>query len=966
MNNPDKTFDYKPAHLYLVLMYYLPARFDEAVETLRGSHATAISELVETLKTQADIHWGIDPRISLHLANCIITVGHLRGEDHHTALGLMARGDATGMLGNQPDGWANLRLAGKLFLSIDDRVGWGRTRIGLLLQASDMNRMRPIEAHSKLARRIFLECDEAERAIRLDMNMVKIYQQRGDYKTALELGIKTIELVEEKSAFRDQHLIRLYTNFGYIYAEMGQLQEAVTYHQMAQKLADTLGETAMSLRAQTNIAYMALIRGRYPEALKDLQEVVERSGDAYLLEGVAAYRLLAKCYLSLNRFAEARNIARQITQDIPEADNRTAKGLDRGYALIDLATAEANLGHLEAAQIALNEADAVFGHGDAHNWRYHARLRRGQIALRQGDAGSARQDAEAAADYFEQNGEQINSAAAHLLVAQAAMSAGDGEEAVSIGQRILQTAQGMNIPWLSYSSYLMLAQVAEAQHQADQALAHYEAAASTVESMQRGLTITLRPDFLQSREDAFQGLVRLYLQQGQAANAFESLERNKSQIVLSQIANRDQLRWRATDAQSQTLLKTLEALRADHHAFFELAYGQATNDGQPVNPETRDRASQSLEQVERHMREITDQLYLRADPATLTHIEAPSLGSIQAQLAPEDALLAFYPEAHHLWAFVVDQAGIHAERLPMTPGKMWAAYQEIRKYVEIATQMARHFGPFADRITPMTTIARIKLQELYAGLLRPLERHLQGRRRLVIVPSGALHYLPFHMLYDGEHYLIESHEIVTLPAAGLLTAPPVFAPPGALVLADSQGGLLPSTIAEARQVATLLGGQLCGDGAASLDCLAAAPCRVLHIAAHGQYRIDQPERSYIQLAGQQVFTDDLLQRDLSYELVTLSACETGRAAVVPGDELVGIGRGFLYAGAGALITSLWRIDDQLTVQFMESLYSQLQTGASKASALRGAQLKLLMEMPQLHPAFWGAFQLVGNADPLSA
>ncbi|HEX9373941.1 MAG TPA: CHAT domain-containing protein, partial [Roseiflexaceae bacterium] len=114
------------------------------------------------------------------------------------------------------------------------------------------------------------------------------------------------------------------------------------------------------------------------------------------------------------------------------------------------------------------------------------------------------------------------------------------------------------------------------------------------------------------------------------------------------------------------------------------------------------------------------------------------------------------------------------------------------------------------------------------------------------------------------------------------------------------------------------------------------------------------------------FADDLLQHDLSYELVTLSACETGRAHVAAGDELIGLGRGFLYAGAGALLVSLWRVADDSTVVLMEHIYRALHTGASKAAALRQAQRAILAERPGLHPAFWGAFQLVGDSHPLSS
>jgi CHAT domain-containing protein len=105
---------------------------------------------------------------------------------------------------------------------------------------------------------------------------------------------------------------------------------------------------------------------------------------------------------------------------------------------------------------------------------------------------------------------------------------------------------------------------------------------------------------------------------------------------------------------------------------------------------------------------------------------------------------------------------------------------------------------------------------------------------------------------------------------------------------------------------------------------------------------------------------------MSYELVTLSACETGRANVAASDELIGLGRGFLYAGAGALLVSLWQVPDISTLYFMEQFYKVLRSGTSKASAFRQAQQFMLTEESWHHPAFWGAFQLVGNDQPLSS
>jgi CHAT domain-containing protein len=255
---------------------------------------------------------------------------------------------------------------------------------------------------------------------------------------------------------------------------------------------------------------------------------------------------------------------------------------------------------------------------------------------------------------------------------------------------------------------------------------------------------------------------------------------------------------------------------------------------------------------------------------------------------------------------------------------------------------------------------------LYTALLAPLHDRTLSRHRLVVVPYGALHYLPFHLLHTGTEYLIERHEVVVLPAAGLAARRGPRRQRGALVLAHSWDNRLPGTQLEAQAVLKVFGGDIHCEQAAQRTVFQAPPTQLLHIAAHGQHRLDRPEMSYIQLADGQLYTDDLLQHDLSYELVTLSACETGRANVAAGDELIGLGRGFLYAGAGALLASLWRVADEHTSSLMASIYAALAAGASKSGAVRLAQLEMLDQMPQLHPAFWGAFQLVGDAGPLSS
>jgi CHAT domain-containing protein len=141
--------------------------------------------------------------------------------------------------------------------------------------------------------------------------------------------------------------------------------------------------------------------------------------------------------------------------------------------------------------------------------------------------------------------------------------------------------------------------------------------------------------------------------------------------------------------------------------------------------------------------------------------------------------------------------------------------------------------------------------------------------------------------------------------------------------------------------------------------VAEAPRRdIVHLAAHGEARLDNPLFAHIALADGQLSMIDIFNMRLDGALVTLSACETGRGAIVGGDELVGLSRGFLFAGAATLVQSLWRVDDRSTARLMQCFYGALMDGIPPGAALRRAQRGLLHE--GLHPHLWGAFQLVGR------
>jgi CHAT domain-containing protein len=134
---------------------------------------------------------------------------------------------------------------------------------------------------------------------------------------------------------------------------------------------------------------------------------------------------------------------------------------------------------------------------------------------------------------------------------------------------------------------------------------------------------------------------------------------------------------------------------------------------------------------------------------------------------------------------------------------------------------------------------------------------------------------------------------------------------------------------------------------------------VLHLASHGNFRLDNPLFSALQLSDGWLTVRDVYQLNLvNCDLVTLSACETGVNALAPGDEWIGLARGFFSAGAPSLLVSQWIVDDAATAELMIEFYSQLRAGVGSAAALRHAQCKLLKEKP--HPYFWAPFVILGR------
>jgi CHAT domain-containing protein len=260
------------------------------------------------------------------------------------------------------------------------------------------------------------------------------------------------------------------------------------------------------------------------------------------------------------------------------------------------------------------------------------------------------------------------------------------------------------------------------------------------------------------------------------------------------------------------------------------------------------------------------------------------------------------------------------------------------------------------------------LSAIAGAVLWPLLEGEPVPDALAVLPVGPLARLPWAALPlpDGRA-LCEAASIVVVPglrvgvaaerAASRAAGPPL------VVAADA--GELAQVEQETRAILKVYPGAvvLAGAEATAERLLALAPAAGwIHFAGHGHYRADAPHESGLQLADRWLLAGELADLKLSARWVTLSACQSARALVQPGEEWFGLGRAFLLAGAGAVLASNWDIADGAAACLMETVYLNLGAGAPLSAALARAQSA--RRAAGVHPLDWAGFTVLGGPGTL--
>ncbi|MEM7536863.1 MAG: CHAT domain-containing protein, partial [Chloroflexota bacterium] len=407
-------------------------------------------------------------------------------------------------------------------------------------------------------------------------------------------------------------------------------------------------------------------------------------------------------------------------------------------------------------------------------------------------------------------------------------------------------------------------------------------------------------------------------------------------------------------------------------------------------PHDSDNSISSLAQVQRLLTGYEEQiadlweslLIQNADYARDIDLFAPTqrptqLASLQSLLPKDTVLLEYFVSGSEIILFLVTTDRIFVQRLAET---LPVVEQNLQFFnLNCSNFVTQIKNPLRQIIQMLIAQAQKILHELYNALVAPVVSRLCDYKHLIIVPHHSLHHIPFHALHTGSCYLLEAYHISYLPNSMLLH----YCQPDTSTHKQTRSCVtfahadahIPHVTEEAAQVAAIMQGTSYLNQDASLDTVrnTIPKADIIHFATHGDFNAQNPLFSGLTLADGALTTFDIFHLRLRASLVTLSACETGCHNISAGDELLGLLRSFLYAGASSVVLTHWPVEDKAAKELMALFYQQLANGDTKDCALGKAQQAFISGIPSLnpdqrifcqHPYIWASYFLVGHAQTL--
>ena len=809
-------------------------------------------------------------------------------------------------------------------------------------------------------------------------NICVIQRDLGQYKKALEVCELSVKIKREIGDNNGQ--ATALNNMANIVAGLGDYQKALDFYNQALSIHRQAGDRQGEGVVLNNIAWAYANFGEYEKAIEIYQQALKPMRETGYTYGVAMILSnIGVNYAHLKDYRKALEMHLEALALRPEKDDREG----RGTTFSNIAFSYSKLGDKQKALDYYTQALTL--HRTTGNQLNIAKtLKNFGVFLR--DEG------------------QTAKAVEYLT------------EAVTISKTIGE--QNWQATTLSELAKLESdrGNLSEAHKLIEQAIAAIESVRTNLKSHQ------LRASFLASVRKYYEFDVDVLMQlhqqhpsEGYAEAALQISEKGRARSLLELLR---EARAEIKQGVDPSLIERYSYLR---RKIAEKAEQQTRLLSKKYTPEQAAALSKELEgltteydQVETRIRQTSPRYAALIEPAPV------GVEAIQKRLLDADTLLLEYElgeQKSFVWAVTPDS--VKSFELP---GRVQIE-QEAREFYQLLTQRGVNVSTETlaqrkQRLNHADSEYPTVAANLSRMLLAPLAAELK-QKRLVIVAEGVLQYVAFSALPSPgtERPLIVDHEIVTLPSASVLTvlreeftnrkpaskavavlADPVFSATDSRLtgkisateednaFVDAQRSAAESGLdglvrlrfsrQEAEEIARLAGDKrnlkaldFSANRAMATDAKL-GDYRIVHFATHGLINNQNPDLSGIVLSlvdekGQPqngfLRLYDIYNLKLNADLVVLSACQTALGKEIKGEGLVGLTRGFMYAGAPRVVASFWRIDDRATADIMRRFYeSMLKDGMSPAAALRAAQVSMLSEKRWQSPHYWAAFTLQGE------
>ncbi|HEY6338939.1 MAG TPA: CHAT domain-containing tetratricopeptide repeat protein [Candidatus Sulfotelmatobacter sp.] len=912
-----------------------------------------VSELAETVLSQIRI----DVPRALRLADAALAISQKLQSKEAKAKALRSKANVLYVKGEHAAAADHHEQAAALFEAAGQPNQVARTLSSSMQPLLLMGEYNRAFAAAERARKIFTAESDSWRLARLEINLGNIYYRQDRFPEALASYERAYQgLPPEKDA---EAIAAVLSNMATCYISLNQFPKALDSYARARQFCEKHGMPLLVSQADYNIAYLHYQRGEYSRAIEMLRATrvnAKKIGDAY--HQALCNLDLSELYLELNLSAEAAELSQQGHAEF----RKLGMGYEAAKCLAFSAMAAAQKGHAFEALKLFSESRSMFVKEKNRQWPTVTDLYRAFVFFEEGRYFEARRHCVQALESFRSLNLPSKAVTAHLLLVRIAMRADEIDQAFQHASGALETVLKLDSPVLTHQTHLLLGKLYSLRGDRAQAYAAYQDARRALETLRGNLRgEELKIAFIKNRLEVYENLVEICLAEpsdsGSFEEAFEYVEQAKSRSLMDLFARPAPALAEERTGQSE-LVRSIRDLREELNWYYNLIEREQL---QPEQQSTERIAT--LEEKARHrekelvriLHEASDTDVDQAGLQVPTHVP---ISTIRAAI-PQDTLLVEYFQVRDRILLCL----LGPNTLEVSPVTLEARVSGLLRLLQFQLSKFRLGPQYLETVRDsllQTTQAHLK--ELYDELIAPVATKLNAKH-LIFVPHGVLHYVPFHALFDGTQHLIDRYTVSYSPSASIFAlcqsrAGNSSGPSLVLGIPDPQA---PAILDEVKALSGVLDGvELFVGENANVNVLRdkGPTSRMIHIATHGRFRQDNPMFSAIRLGDSFLSLFDLYELKLPVELITLSGCSTGLNVVAAGDELIGLARGLLHAGAQSLILSLWDVHDKSTAEFMSVFYQLVGKGQSKSVAMRAAMLQLRTTYPHCYQ--WAPFILVGK------